>query len=508
MATSSQLSQPFPSGLGSGKPTSAKALTASATSVWGILKNWFSVFRSVQLAITLLSFLAIAVLIGVLMPQDGLVETAQIKDQFGEHYRLYKAMGFFNVYTASWFITLEVLFGLSLLFGSFKWLRPAYRAATRKTFCDVEHIRVSPNHIALPLSADTTAETVLADTETLLKKKFYTVHWDKTKTKIYAVKGNFSRFGAVVTHTGILMMLVASVYGSLTGFMGQKLAVPGDSFNLMQLDFWKSNTPQPYWKGDVPPWKVVVNDFKIDYYKDQPQTAQQYYADIELQDLDGNILKDGTISVNHPLSYQDFTIYQASFNPTGNLFVEIDGEPVTLDINTEFEDKKIALYQLSKHGLRDDLSLIAFPFFVQQDPGVKQNHLVLFMKDSEGFIGQTPGQMPANLRLNVGDSGTLGGHSFRFVKPEIATGLQMKKSPEVPWMYLSYLVICVGTVMCIFSQRKLWLTIDKNTSELLLHFKTNKARMSFIKELNTLRDVLKSQLNITDTKTNPPRSNA
>src|SRR5688572_22814169 len=72
--------------------------------VWDLL----ACFRSVQLAIVLLSLLALATLAGVLLPQDGLVETAEIKRQMGQNYRLFKAMGLFNVYSSFWFISLEV----------------------------------------------------------------------------------------------------------------------------------------------------------------------------------------------------------------------------------------------------------------------------------------------------------------------------------------------------------------------------------------------------------------
>ena len=96
--------------------------------------------------------------------------------------------------------------------------------------------------------------------------------------------------------------------------------------------------------------------------------------------------------------------------------------------------------------------------------------------------------MPPNLRLEEGQSGTLSGLSIRYVKPEIATGLQIKKGPEVPWMYLSYLIIIGGTIMCIFSQRRIWMAIvpqgnAENSTQIWISYLSNKAHISFAKEL-------------------------
>src|SRR5689334_2914634 len=95
------------------RKTLSKQTLAFPDQVWASL----ACFRSIQLAIILISLLALAILAGVLLPQDGLVETAQIKHQFGPNYHMLKAMGFFNVYSSYWFVSLEVLFFLNLLLG-------------------------------------------------------------------------------------------------------------------------------------------------------------------------------------------------------------------------------------------------------------------------------------------------------------------------------------------------------------------------------------------------------
>jgi cytochrome c biogenesis protein len=461
-------------------------------------------FRSVQLAIVLLSLLALATLAGVLLPQDGLVETAEIKANFGTNYRLFKAMGFFNVYSSYWFISLEVLFFFNLLIGSFKWLKPAWLAATRTTFRNARQIKAGgPRQLAF-----TTAllpEALVFRLTTDLRKARYGVKIADLQADgsrlLYASKGNFSRLGPATAHVGILLMLLSSVYGVFFGFKAQELAVPGQTFDIAHAQMFKPNIDANFWLGSKPPWKVHVNDFTMIYYAPGetsmnpqpgvPATVKQYYADLSIVDTKGKTLKRETISVNHPLSMGDTTIYQASFSPTGKLFLEVNGKPMTIKTNTRFMNRPVSLTELG-----NGKALLAFPFFMQQDPNIDRNQAVFFIKDNKGFVGAQHSakgapKMPPNLRLEEGQNGVLAGMRIRYIKPEIATGLQIKKGPEVPWMYLSYLIIIGGTILCIFSQRRIWLAIDSaedghSGSTLRISYLANKAHISFAKELRQL----------------------
>lgn len=461
--------------------------------VWDML----ACFRSVQLAIVLLSLLALATMAGVLLPQEGIVDILQIKRDFGPNYRMMKAMGLFNVYSSYWFVALEVLFFFNLLFGSFQWLKPAFLAATRKSFFSASYIEGNPQRLVFesPESAEATAGRV----STWLRKNRYKVHQAPAEVQqgtpntkqLYATKGNFFRFGAVVVHSGILLMLVASVYGVFYGFKAQKLAVPGETFALPDSQMFKTNIDPSLWLGSVPDWKVRVNDFRIEYYPEgqapsQTAVVKQYFADLSVIDKAGKETKREVISVNHPLSVGDTTLYQASFNPTGKLFMKVNGKPMTLETNTEFMNRPVSMTELS-----NGRALLVFPFFVQQDPDVTRNNVVVFLRDAKGFVGAQPGKMPPNLRLREGESGELSGMKFEYIKPEFATGLQIKKGPEVPLMYLSYIIIIVGTLMCIFTQRQLWMAVtagqDGKPTRLALMFRTKKAKLSFMKELQRMQ---------------------
>ncbi|MEZ4575771.1 MAG: cytochrome c biogenesis protein ResB [Vampirovibrionales bacterium] len=109
-----------------------------------VLQPVLGIFRSVQLAVVLLALLAAATIAGVVLPQEGNVDVAQIQKQFGPNYAFMKQLGMFGVFSSFWFITLEVLFFFNLLIGSFKWLKPAWLAATQVAYVPAAVMALKP----------------------------------------------------------------------------------------------------------------------------------------------------------------------------------------------------------------------------------------------------------------------------------------------------------------------------------------------------------------------------
>lgn len=490
--------------------------------------GFLRVFRSVQLAIVLLSLLGIGVLVGVFMPQEGLVEVANIKQQFGKNYYLFKAMGLFNVYSSAWFIAVEVLFFFSMLFGSFQWLKPAWLAATTQSFLLPPQIKAKPDHFtdhakaAEPSTIATLVQTTLKslgykvfifnplqtnNIEQAVHNPVETETSDNTNSStitLYATKGNFSRIAPVVVHFGILCLLLGSLYGAFTGFKANQLMVPGQAMSFPNFDEFNPNMSQPYWQGSVPDYSLKLHDFNVHYYPDNPQTPKQYYSDLEVLDSNGQTVKRQTLSVNVPLQLNDLMIYQASFAPTGKLFLEVDGKPTAVEVNTTFQNRPISMSAIGNGNQQG--SLIVFPFFTSKDPGTLYNNIRIFIHKGSNFVGAAPGQMPENLQLFEGEVGTIDGHTIKFIKPELATGFLVKQAPETWWVYLAFAIISLGTIGCIFSQRQIWVSVapeksinaaDNNTAcntEVAVHFKTNKAKLSFSRELIALQEKLKTEL--------------
>lgn len=490
------VSGPTAIALSSPPPKQGGARATQPSSPWQLLKPWVAIFQRVELAIVLLSLLALGVLVGVLIPQDNLVDIYDLKEQYGAWYTPMRAMGLFTVYSSPWFIAIEVLFFFNLLLGSFQWLRPAWRSATQVTFCKTANILATAQPSVLAVS-DQVSLTFLATTLTQhLKKRGYGVHiphessqTQNTNYQLYAHKANFSRLGPVVAHFGILLLLVATVYGVFTGFTGQQMMSSGETASFATLDKFTPRLPEPWWQGSRPDWQLALHDFNIEYYAKDPTTPKQYVSDLELRSADGKqSLARQNVSVNYPLSLGSVMFYQASFAPTGRLFLQVDGKPLTVEVNTEFNGRPIAMMPLGDANRQ--LSLVVFPFFVKQDPGVTANHVRVFLHEGDSFANKQTGKMPPNLTLNEGQSGSLftnDGQSVAvsYIEPEIATGFQIKSAPETPWVYLAFGIISLGTVMCFFSQRQVWVAVETNDAgqpTVYLAYKTKKAPYQFQQE--------------------------
>ncbi|MDH4379930.1 MAG: cytochrome c biogenesis protein ResB [Vampirovibrionales bacterium] len=481
-----------------------------------------AVFKTIQLAIVLLSLLAIGVMVGVFMPQEGLVELSQIKAQFGQWYRPLRAMGLFSVYSSPWFIALEVLFFFNLLFGSFMWLRPAWFAATRVVYSGPEHITADKHHFVMesPLPASE-AQAIAVNT---LKKHGFWTHIEtpdlkvssnnpiKTALRAYGHQWSISRLGPVVAHVGILLLLIGSLMGAFTGFKAQQLMVPGDpvqskaSFN--GLDTFTPNVNASVWLGSRPDWQLKLHRFDIEFYKTDPTTPKQYESDLEILSADGKqSLARQVVSVNHPLSYDGVMLYQASFAPTGKLFISVNGKPVVAQVNSQFNNRPIAMVPLG--NINNNRSLFVFPFFVQKDPGVTKNSLRVFVHDGKGFVGAKKGKMPPNIMVGQGEFGNINGITVGYQKPELATGFQIKKAPETGLVYLAFLIISVGTALCFFAQRRLWVAIEplseaphdplydpllKTGACLSLSYTTNKAWIGCHQDMQRLKTELEKNL--------------
>ncbi len=467
----------------------SKPLTALFLKTSSLGKELLGCFRSFHLAIVLLSLLAIGTLIGVVFPQEGMNELSDIQAQYGTNFKFFRTLGFFNVYSSFWFLTLQVLFFFNLLIGSFKWLKPATLAAVQRTFVPPELMLQKTESYSLACLV-TGSQSALEKNITQVLKHFRYQVFSDGAGNLYACKGNISRLGPCLAHIGILMCILGGLYSCFMGFKALRTAVPGDVFSIYESDSFKTNVSPDIWLGSVPEWKIRVNDFKMELYPGRPDVVKQYYSTLDVLSPEGKVLKSQTISVNTPLVMDSVSIYQASYAPTGRFFIKVDGRPITMTLNNEFNKRAVSVTRLW-----DGSNLMMFPFFANQDPGVEKNNAVFFVRRPGEPV--STGKMPPNIRLNEGQTGSLNGKTIAYVRPEIATGLQIKQAPEIPWMYTAYLIIATGSILCFFSQRQIWIALRKvaqNQHEVMLHPKTNKARLSFQKELATLHQTLQAAL--------------
>jgi cytochrome c biogenesis protein ResB len=138
------------------------------------------------------------------------------------------------------------------------------------------------------------------------------------------------------------------------------------------------------------------------------------------------------------------------------------------------------------------MMLIIFPFYIQQDPGVTEHHIRAFLHTGDGFLGQGAGKMPENIKLRQGESAKLGPVTLEFIEPVFASGLMIKKAPEMPWMFIAFTLISLGVAMSLQPQRRLWLALESDPlgsagTRLYWLPKTRKAQITYQETLEAFQ---------------------
>ena len=279
-------------------------------------------------------------------------------------------------------------------------------------------------------------------------------------TALYATKGQLGRVGPMLVHVAIISLMLAYAYGALTQFTAQMLLAQQQSSTLAQAQFLQTPLPAPWWLGHLPPWRLVVKDFKVDFYPQAPSMAQQYTSTLALlEPQTGRVLAQGTTAVNHPFTRDGVTIYQASFQLTGRHLLRLNGQPQWLQASTTLLGRPCVVKPLPPNGPNAG-QVWLFPFHPLKDgAGITKAQLQLLYFPAKG----TQTSSPQRITLMEGAPAVRWqGQQWQYERAELATGLQIKGTPEVPWVYASLLLLSLGILCCTFKQRQLWLSVEGN----------------------------------------------
>ncbi len=413
-----------------------------------------------RLAIGLLLAIALLSAVGTLIEQEETVAFYQA--HYPEHpalfgfltWRLILKLGLDHVYRTPWFLALLILFGSSLAACSFTRQWPMLKVARRWSY-----LTRPPSFQRLPFWTYLPQRS-LEGLPQRLRQRGYVVFQDGSR--LYARKGLIGRFGPILVHVSLLLILLGAIWGSLTGFKAQELIPSGGVAAIEHVTG----------VGDLahlPTWQIRVNRFWIDYAPDG--RVKQFYSDLSILD-GGQEAKRQTISVNHPLSYRGVTLYQADWS--------IDSIRIRLNNSPAFQIPVVPVPTQAGSKL--------WGAFVPTRPDLSEG-LTLLLPDLQGtaLLYDTQGQWVGSLRQGM----SLALDEVapqRFPKPltlhldEVigATGLQIKSDPGIPLVYLGFGLLMLGVVMSYFSYSQVWAL--ETEAGLYLGGKTNRALVTFERE--------------------------
>ena len=299
---------------------------------------------SMNLAITLLVMLAVASVIGTVLKQNEAYSSYVIK--FGPFwFEVFRNLELYDVYSAIWF--LSVLAFLLASISACVWRNGGYFLKDMLSFQEDKH----PDQLKkMNLSAHWTTNTVPAH---IIERATTSIqaHGFKTKTEekgnsqlIAAKKGSAHRLGYFFTHLAIIVICLGALLDSNLKFKFQEWAgmVESETRSLALTDVnpkanltadnfsFRGSVNIPEGKSaDVVfltfkdgylvqklPFEVKVIDFRVESY--DTGMPKSFESDIILTAPDLKEPIKATLSVNKPLIYKDYSIYQSSFGDGGS----------------------------------------------------------------------------------------------------------------------------------------------------------------------------------------------
>ncbi len=302
-------------------------------------------FGSMNLAITILVAIAFASVIGTVLQQNQPYNDYIIK--FGPFWHeVFQSIGLYNIYGALWFLGLLVFLVLSTSVCIYRNAPVMLR--------DMKQFRLNVKEKSLRLmsnsqswTTDKNSEEVEKNLQYFLKLKGFRVRIKEHENHkvIAGMKGAWNRSGYIFTHVGIVVLCIGSFLDGGFGltikewtgriipetrdiradqvpatarlkpdeslsFRGSISLPEGSSSNLVFL-----NIRDGYLVQELP-FAIELKDFRIEHYASG--MPKSFESDLIIHDdqLEEPLVQ--TISVNHPLIYRGYALYQASFGDGGS----------------------------------------------------------------------------------------------------------------------------------------------------------------------------------------------
>ncbi len=306
-------------------------------------KALFELLSSMRFAISLLSILAIASIVGTVLKQAEPYNNYII--QFGPFwFQVFQKLGLYDVYHAGWFLLILTFLVVST--SVCIWRNAPNFAREMKSFR--EHVSEASlaafkhKHEAAPPLAP---EALATKAQAYLEGQGYQVKaLPREDGVLLAAKaGSWNRLGYFLAHSAIVMICIGGLMDGNLVFKAQQLL---GTKKIETRDIPQSQVPaisrltpaNPSFRGSVQipegssasvaflnvadgylvqdlPFVVALKDFRIEHYSTgQPKSFE---SDVELFDHAGKKIREATIAVNHPLIHDGIAIYQASFADGG-----------------------------------------------------------------------------------------------------------------------------------------------------------------------------------------------
>jgi cytochrome c biogenesis protein len=454
----------------------------------------WNTFRSVKLTLFLLILLAVTSILGTVIPQqEGAMELAE--NLSPALVRLLSSLQLFDMYHSFWFRLIIASLVVNLIVcsvdrfpSSLKRFRSSPKADRLKPFEGL------PPGRSFPVNSQLSG--VAEDAVHILRSKYRRVETkegDKAAF-LYAEKGRYAYFAVYLVHFSVLLILVGGIIGSLFGFEAFVNIPEGRAVDKVTLR--KSRTSKTL------PFAVRCEKFSVEFYPNG--TPKEYLSDVAFL-TGGKVALQGALRVNHPITFQDITFYQASYGSiAGNqvlLGLKKEGTEESTSIDAEV-DKPFPLPGKAGEAVvteaRSDFMRMGPAVHLAVRPAEGKEIHFWVLKNYDMIEKRFPGIFERFPTLNPGAFRPFVFH-LENMESKYYTGLQVSRDPGVPLVWAGFVMIMVGLLAAFFlSHRMIWIQISKGKQGVRVSVAgmASKNPVGLERELDSLALLLKSRLGV------------
>lgn len=231
-------------------------------------QKFFRLLADLRFAISILLLIGLTSIIGTIIEQNQSIETYKINYPLTNPILGFLSwdtiirFGLDHVYTTWWFISLILLFGISLIICTFLQQLPSLKVARRCQFLrNIKQFRRLKISILL---------TNFSTTKLLFKLKQNEYSLFQQKNIVYCYKGLIGRIAPIIVHFSMILILSGTIIGSLFGFNAQEMIPKTETFHVQNI----LNIGQ---LAIIPKVSTRVNDFWI-----TTRNKKQYHNFIQI----------------------------------------------------------------------------------------------------------------------------------------------------------------------------------------------------------------------------------
>lgn len=444
-------------------------------------------FSSVRLGIFLIILIAVATLVGSLLLQRPIAEPGQLERVYSpETIRWLDAFDLLDLFHSWWFLLLLFLLAINITIVSIE-MWPRFRARIWSFQPILKEEELPPlvgrfGHRQEP-------ELILL-IQKLVGHRFRRplVHQESDRVHLAAESGKWSHLGVYVIHTGILLILIGGIIGSLGGFEGRIQLSPGEEVSYYD-DRKEGGKRVPLG------FSVLCHEAKMETYPDG--SAKSYESDLEIREEGRSVLRK-KIQVNHPLSYKGITFYQATFgqkpiDEKTEIFLEAV-DRVTgrrREIRTDFgREEKFADGTFEAVDYRENFEVPLEGHLQNLGPALRLKRTGKEGEDFFWLFRQFP-EFDQTTRMGRESLLFKDFHYDYHLAP--VTGLQVAHNPGIGITWTGSAILLVGLLATFWiPHRKLWIQVTPQ--EVLIAATSHRHPESFLKKVESLRREMEEEL--------------